>query len=441
MALKIFLIQSYLGRAEAPIYPLGLAYLGACLKGHEVCAYDPNVASDPYGKMASRLEHFQPDVVGISLRNIDTTQYRDPYLYTSALRPTLEIVKKHAPAAHRVIGGSGFSIYAQAIMQRFPEIDFGVLLEAEESFPALLNQLDYPERVPGIYYRSNGLVQLSAAPRLPDFDALPSPRWDIVDLEPYTREFEAIGIQAKRGCGLRCAYCTYYFLNGSHYRLRSPEKIVAEIADLKARFKIERFMFVDSIFNIPQPHAERICQELIRQKLNLRWAAWFNERVLSQDFYRLAREAGCHHFIFSPDAYSDRWLKILDKNLRVKDITKAFEIARNADGGGFAWNFFVNPPGQTYGDFFRLMLFGLKVRIQLRKKFYGLHLGNIRLEPETQMCRLALEQGVIKPETDLLPESVGELRKLFYTNPETPLINLTFKVYDRLAALKHRIAR
>jgi radical SAM superfamily enzyme YgiQ (UPF0313 family) len=439
--LKIFLLQSYLGRPEKPIYPIGLAYLGSCLKDHELQAYDPNISSRPYGELAERLRSFAPDVVGISLRNIDTTQYRDPYLYTSTLRPTLDVILKNAPRARCIIGGSGFSIYAPSIMERYPEFDFGVMLEAEESLPALISDLSNPQAVPGIFYRSNGQVLLSGPPKLPDFDALPPPQWDVVDIRPYASQMDAFGIQAKRGCGLRCAYCTYYFLNGAHYRLRSPAKLAEEIAALRANFKIDTFMFVDSVFNIPQQHAEEICRELMRVKIDIPWSAWYNERLFSADFYKLAREAGCKHFSFSPDAFSNKSLEMLKKNLRVKDIMKVYDIARQSQDATFGWNFFVNPPGQTYGDFLRLMLFWLKTRIFLRGKLYGFGLGNIRVEPDTEMYRLAVAQGVIPGDADLLPETEDELRRLFYTNPETPLVNTLFKSYALLAAIKRRVLR
>ncbi|HEX7344712.1 MAG TPA: radical SAM protein, partial [bacterium] len=218
------------------------------------------------------------------------------------------------------------------------------------------------------------------------------------------------------------------------------EKIAREVAELRGRFKIETFMFVDSIFNIPQRHAEEICRELIRAKIDIPWSAWYNERIFDQGFYQLAREAGCKHFSFSPDAYSDKSLELLKKNLRVKDIHKVFDIARRADGATFGWNFFVNPPGQTYADFARLMFFWLKARLFLHGKLNGFGLGNIRVEPDTEMYRLAVEQGVIPPQADLLPQSEEALRRLFYTNPETPLINALFKVYGMLASIKHRIA-
>lgn len=438
--MKILLLQSYLGRPEKPIFPLGLACLCACLDGHEVRVFDPNVASDPYGDMAGSLQRFQPEVVGISLRNIDTTQFRDPYLYLATLQPTLDLVARHAPKARRVIGGSGFSIYAAALMERFPDLDFGIYLEGERSFPALLADMDHPEAVPGVFYHKDGRVCLSSPPQLPDFDTLPAPRWEAFDLAPYKGLIDTIGVQAKRGCGLKCAYCTYAFLNGSAYRLRSPEKIVAEIIDLQDRLKADHFMFVDSTFNVPPSHAEAICRELIRRKVRLPWSAWYNERAFTRDFYRLAREAGCKHFSFSPDALCNRALKMLKKNIQVSDIYKVYELAKSQTGVNFGFNFFVNPPGQTYGDFLRLMLFWAQTKYHLRGKNYGFGLGNIRLEPDTEAYRLALELGVITSDVNLLPENEAELRRLFFTNPDTPLINVAFKFFDLLSRVKRRLA-
>ncbi|MBU0517719.1 cobalamin-dependent protein [bacterium] len=437
--MKILLIQSYLGRYEKPVYPVGLAYLGACLQDHDVQGFDPNVANDPYGELIERIKHFNPDVVGLSLRNLDTTQYRDPFVYMQTLQPTLDLVKEHAPEAIRIIGGAGFSIYADGMMRRFPDLQYGLLLEAEESFPALLKSLDRPETVPGVFYRTNGEVKLSAPAVLPDFNAINSPRWDLFDAAPYRGQLDTIGVQAKRGCGLKCAYCTYYFLNGCHYRLRNPEKVVAEIVDLIDNHKIDHFIFLDSVFNIPEDHAREVCHELIRQKVKVPWTGWYNEAAFSEDFFKLAKEAGCKYFSFSPDAYSDRSLKLLRKNLKVEDIHRVFELAKREKDSFFGYNFFVNPPGQTYFDFFRLMVFWLKVRFALKGRLYGFGLGNIRVEPDSEMFRIACEDGLLNEDTDLLAETSDELKALFYTNPKTPLINTFFKLYGSLANLKRRL--
>jgi anaerobic magnesium-protoporphyrin IX monomethyl ester cyclase len=430
-----------LGRHEKPIYPLGLAYLAATLGQHEVKAFDPNTSSDPYGELAHQLRQFEPDVVGIALRNIDSTNYIDSFVYLNTLQPTLDIIGKESPNAKKIIGGAGFSMYAAKIMKKFHSIDFGLLLEAEESFPALLEDLNHPEKIGGVYYRFNGEVVLSGPAQLPDFDALPSPKWDVVDLSPYKGQIDSIGIQAKRGCGLKCAYCNYCYLNGAHYRLRNPEKIGNEISRLIKDYQIDHFIFVDSIFNIPAAHAEEICKELIRQKVQVPWTAWYNERVFTEDFYKLTHEAGCRYYSFSPDAYSEKSLKLLHKNLTMADIQGVYELACRESGAYFGFNFFVNPPGQTYVDFIKLMIFYVKVRVKLHDKFYGLSLNNIRVEPDSEMFDIAIKDGHIRADVDLLVETTEELRKLFYTNPKTPLIDHAFRLFAFAANLKHRLIR
>ena len=52
-----------------------------------------------------------PDIVEISLRNVDTTSYRDRYLYYKTTTETLETIKTNQPKAKIVIGNTGFSMF------------------------------------------------------------------------------------------------------------------------------------------------------------------------------------------------------------------------------------------------------------------------------------------------------------------------------------------
>ena len=53
-----------------PASPSGPAYVAGALRqaGHTVDVYERLFAADPAGELAVRLERFQPDVVGISIR-------------------------------------------------------------------------------------------------------------------------------------------------------------------------------------------------------------------------------------------------------------------------------------------------------------------------------------------------------------------------------------
>ena len=130
---------------------------------------------------------------------------------------------------------------------------FGAKLEAR--FPELLQSLEQPQKVPGVYYRNGEQICYSGAPSQVDFPSLKRPRRDLVPHEPYlASSFVSVGVQAKRGCALRCVHCSDTFLLGHHVRMRSPKDVVDEIEELVLDYGVREFFFVtkSSIFRQSQ---------------------------------------------------------------------------------------------------------------------------------------------------------------------------------------------
>ena len=140
--MNVLLIQSYLGGGDATLaFPLGLAYLSSCLDDHQIKILDLNLYQNPYNELVTKLAEFSPDIIGISLRNIDNqTRISLNYFYLE-FKKTIRAIKKQAPDTPLVVGGAGFSMFAQKIMNRNSEIDFGVFQEGEESFSELLENV------------------------------------------------------------------------------------------------------------------------------------------------------------------------------------------------------------------------------------------------------------------------------------------------------------
>jgi anaerobic magnesium-protoporphyrin IX monomethyl ester cyclase len=435
---KILLVQTWLGRREKPIYPVGLATLAGALVDHHVHLIDPNALPDPWELLEAELSSFQPDVVGLSLRNVDTTQFRDPFNYLIALQPTLDRIKQLAPNAKRIVGGSGFSIHAEPIMERFPDLHVGVPLEGDAVFPDLLKHMNRPIEVPGIYVREGDAVHFTGPRPLPEPSNWHEPLWELWDPKPYIHEPATVGILTKRGCALSCVYCTYGFLNGKGYRLRPPVQVVDEIQRLWEQFGVPEFMFLDSVFNYPRDHAEAICRELLRRDLPLRWSAWLHDKELDRDFLDLMVDSGCYEVTFSPDGYTDAALKQLGKGMTKTEVQRSYRLVREFPRLRVGYNFFANPPGQTAGGFLSLVGFFLKARWQLRNRWNGFLFGKIRIEPHTAIYNLALKQGVINQNTNLLPRNGRDLLNMFYTPPNHRWIEILYKGYVALWRFKHR---
>lgn len=418
--MKILLVQQDTGRRKIkiPLYPLGLSYIASALRHHETKIFDPNVYPypDSFDKLKSEIVSFNPDVVGISIRNIDTTQRRDLFVEFKTVRPMVQAIKKKAPHAKIMLGGSGYSIFAREVMEKIPEADFGIYLEGEESTPELMDNLETPENVQGIYYRKNGNVMFSGHRPLPDFSNIPMPRRDpgVIDIQNYFGPLHnVIGIQSKRGCLLKCSYCSYLFLNGCHIRMRSPVHVVDEIEYLVHHYGVTKFAFVDSVFNVPESHAEDICCEIIRRNLKVEWGAWFSLVKFSKEFIELAKQAGCRHMGSSPDAATDKGLKGLRKSMSVRQLDEHMRIGKEVKGVAIGYNFFVTHPGQDFRGLLKTIYYMFKIPVMMPGRG-GVGVGWIRIEPHTEIYRDAVAKGMITENTDLLPENEQQLKKLFY---------------------------
>jgi len=402
--MNVLLVQAYLGRREPPVYPLGLSYVASAVRDHTVRIVDPNVADNPHQAVRDAIAESRPSVVGVSVRNIDNQERRTFFYFFAHVRPLLQTIRDAAPKSVIVLGGAGFSIFPRQMMTRCPEADMGVYLEGEESFPELLDNLDHTEKVAGIYYRDGDRV-VSTGPRsFPDFANLAIPRRDFHDMGPYLADPYAIGVQTKRGCAYRCAYCTYYNLNGGMIRLREPPQIVDEIERLQSAYGATNIVFADALFTSPLEHATAICQEILRRGIKVRWTAWRGIANMTWEFMELARDAGCIWFGFSPDALSPPALTALQRDHTRQDVKRVFGYAKAIEGAQSSFGLFVGPPKETWRGYLATLGFFARGNLGLvRRRKGGVGLNWLRIEPDTRLERIALEEEVITPETDLLP--------------------------------------
>lgn len=452
--MKVLLIQSYLGPDGCGlVYPLGLAYVGAAVlaKGHEVRILDSNTLASPHEAARDAIRQFGPDCVGLSLRNVDNQSRVAPLYYYAHFRELLATVRKALGSRPIVVGGTGYSMFARPILERNPAIDFGLYLEAEESFPELLEHLGSADQVRGLFFRRQGDVVYSGDRPLPRFEQQPFPARGLVDLQPYRTVPFSMGVQTKRGCPLRCAYCNYPQLNGAVYRVRSAQSVGDEVEHLVRECGFREFAFTDSVLNLPAGHAEAIFRELSARRLPVQWSAYMHLRGVDRDTVRLALDAGCSSLLFSPDGISQAALDGLQKDLRATDLhalvrllTRTPEFARLHVG--FAY--FLNPPGETWGGLLQSLAFFVRTlasRLRRHSARVRPYVGWIRLEPGTRVYERALAEGTVSPDVDLLPESQEGLKQTFYRHPRLgfldPVLLAGFGLLSRLEQAARRRRR
>ncbi|MGB3975667.1 MAG: radical SAM protein [bacterium] len=434
---RIIFIQAPLGRAEPLVYPLGIVTLaGVVPPEHHIKIIDPNHIG--LEKTAREINDFMPDIICLSIRNLDSQIRRDLFYYYIYLKGFINKLRIWAPQSKIIAGGAGFSLFPEKIMSDNPALDLGVFLEADISLVELIQNLDDVTLVKGVYYREDHAVKFTGTPALPAPERFGRPRYDLLDPRPY-KALKGVGVQTKRGCPLNCIYCTYPHLNGCRLRFLPVDQVVEELKILKENYGIDSVSFVDGVFNIPKKRAEELLHAMIDADLGITWGAWFTEKGFDRRFAELCRDAGCPEFSFSPDGYSQVTLEKLGKTIKTTDIHKIYRIAREAPGIRVAFNFFWNPPGQSLSAWLKMLWFTLKCKLVLRGKAGGIIFGNPRIEPHTPLMKLALKENIIRDETNLLPETTEDLEKVFYSNPKTRYLDWFYAFYEYLWKIKRKL--
>ncbi|HET7622449.1 MAG TPA: cobalamin-dependent protein, partial [Gemmatimonadaceae bacterium] len=232
---RVLLVSSNRERQPMPVVPNGIACVAAALDdaGYDVRVLDLCFARHPHDAARRAARDFRPDVVGLSVRNIDNSDLVALRHYTPEAVGILGALREAAPHAQVIAGGAAFGVAPASLFETLG-VDYAVAGDGERATVAIMDSLAAgrtPGAIPGVVRRDGQKIELTPAGggAAPDtsLDSLPAThmqRW--LDLRAYERRGGTVPIQTKRGCVFKCIYCTYLNVEGWGYRLRDPEAVV-----------------------------------------------------------------------------------------------------------------------------------------------------------------------------------------------------------------------
>jgi len=364
--LRILFVQSPVGRREAPIYPIGLAYLAGALGAHDCLGIDLSLVDSPGEALRKELGICNPDVVAVSVRNIDDSSYPVTHWYLDSFGEIMEVLSQWKGTV--IAGGAGFSIYPERIMKLWPRIDIAMVGEGELALPLLLDHLG---GAPHPLWLQNRV----ARPPRPSLEKIQLPDYSIFPPSDYPGK-GSVGVQTRRGCVFNCAYCTYKSLSGNGFRLRPVEHVVQDILEVKKQ-GFKSFMFVDSVFDYPRDYFDHLVSALSGIESIPAWGAWMSESVPASGLEAMYR-AGCRWVDFSPDVITEKGWKLMGKGGSLKNLWPVVKKARKI-GFTVGINFFSASPGENFIALIQKFLFMAKARLFLGWGKTFINIGTIRL--------------------------------------------------------------
>lgn len=189
--------------------------------------------------------------------------------------------------------------------------------------------------VHGVSYWADGkVVSTPESPEL-NLGEMPSPSYDALELDGYDsfhdingEQYRYISILGSKGCPYPCIYCPYPVGFGRKWDRRSPESIVDEMEFLNATRDIRGFLFRDQSFAMNKKHAFKVCDEIIRRKLDIAWYCEARVNEVSRELLEKMKESGCKRVHYGVETGDPKLIKIGKPGISIGTIRKAFSVTK-----------------------------------------------------------------------------------------------------------------
>jgi anaerobic magnesium-protoporphyrin IX monomethyl ester cyclase len=250
--------------------------------------------------------------------------------------------------------------------------------------------------IKGLVWRNGSNVVVNPdRPLIRNLDNLPLPRHDLLPLSDYRAPLVRgpyAFVVTSRGCPANCRFCIKHVSYGRSVRFRSPENILAELAQLIELGVRSVHMYAD-LFTVSREQVVELCELILERGLRLRWTC--NSRVdfVDAEMLELMGRAGCWMISWGIESGSEEILRRVHKGIRIEQVERALRWAK--DAGILNWGYFIiGLPGETRETIQETIRFSKKLPLDLAL----FHIA--APHPGTPFFFEVVEQGWFRPGTE-----------------------------------------
>ncbi len=310
---------------------------------HFVFHKESNIFWDFFKKRLDEIKSKNPAFIAISLNS------------SSQLIPglTLAYLLKKYTKAHINIGGNFFGRVKDEIMKNPEFSTFCDSISIEEGEGPIIEIAKFVndeipiDKVANLIYFKNKKTYFTEKMKPIKLNEMANLNLDDFDLNKYFCPEIVLPYQTSRGCYWgKCTFCDQDF--GQEFNVKSIEKVISEMRELKDKYNIEHFEFIDE--SVSPTYLNDLSKELMKTNLkpkffcDARLETAFDETTLEN-----ASKAGLKMVMWGLESGSKKIMESINKGI---DLDKRFEILKNANKYGI-WNFafiFFGYPLETKED-------------------------------------------------------------------------------------------
>lgn len=375
--------------------PLNLGYLASYIREYaknvEVAIIDGAIGQN----VENSLFNFQPDVIGVSFT---TPLAYDAYRLGDWIKTNCEDV-------FIVMGGVHPSVLPEEALLH---CDCVVIGEGEMAMLQIGEDIQ----------KKREISRIIKGDFIKDLDAIPSPAFDLMDIESYMKTTDnpsqafPFGLNharlgsliTSRGCPWNCIFC-YNSFRSTPPRWHSAKRVVDEVTYFIEKYNANSIFFVDDEFAVNKKRLKTISVLFKEYGIDKKivWGCQARASTLDYETMKLMNGCGCKFVSVGFESANQRMLSLLKNNtITVKQNEQVLVNAKRADmlvGGSFIFG----TPTETKTEMLETLAF-MENHDELA--FMGVNV--IIPYPFTKVWETCMEKGLLPKKLDytkLVPTS------------------------------------
>ena len=243
-----------------------------------------------------------------------------------------ELIRRELPHVSIFAGGPHVDYFGEKVFLATSAFDALVRHEGEHVIVPLAEWATdgrEPETIPNLIYRDGGSIRTTDDVPLARWEALPLPAYDVATYPALDGDQKIkIGIlDESRGCPHRCFFCIHPVKSGGRWKVKSPERVLREVQNLREHLGTNTFVYAGS--NTPAKAATENARALFTEGMRVRYACFGHVRDMHKADFRLLKRSGCQAIFYGIESASPRILRdSLNKGSRPEMMRQVLRMTK-----------------------------------------------------------------------------------------------------------------
>ncbi len=331
-----------------PYPPLGLLYISAFLKEHDVKTMVFDTTFSSFEELKKALEKNKPALVAL-YANLMTKINLIKIMRFIRSNPKLSETKI-------VLGGPDVTYNKENYMAA--GADFLVIGEGEQTMlelaEAIKNDRSVAEITGLVHWNEKEMVVNPPRVKIKQVDELPMPDREAIDLERYLSAWKerhgssTISLSTQRGCPYTCNWCSTA-VYGQSYRRRSATLVADEVELLIERYQPDSLWFVDDVFTVSHKWIGELHDEFIQRGIAIAFECITRAERLTDEVLEQLKAMGCSKIWIGAESGSQKIIDEMDRRVDVNVVREQIRKARQV-GIGTGTFIMLGYPNETMSD-------------------------------------------------------------------------------------------